>query len=338
MLDKISVFLVLVAMLFFVYPLYAQNAPKNNTLKIAELEKENTELKLQLENVQKENTELKIKLHSVDYEHLNLKLKGDIIKWLTWIVITIIAVLSGLVVYLIKKEVIDRVKTEIAGEKAKFDEAVQNIEKTKQEIEATKEQNAKLRDEMKEIQYKQTYLILTSDDFNENQSKYLNPEVVMRIMEEESESNLRYIIHNGIDALGVIEYQDKSIIDKAVQFIPQKYLNLKQDTTTAWWAMKALCRIGTQEAIDELIKFKEIFESKGVVKFLEGYKSALSEAKKPEAIPILKEAILKYNAGNLITTIRLIGGGRAKTALKEISEETKDKDIKDSCSNSLKSM
>jgi len=47
---------------------------------------------------------------------------------------------------------------------------------------------------------------------------------------------------------------------------------------------------------------------------------------------------LKYNAGNLITTIRLIGGGRAKTALKEISEETKDKDIKDSCSNSLKSM
>lgn len=351
MLGKISIFFVLVGLLFGVYPLYAQDTQTDVTLEISKLNEQIKKLNEEIQELNKQIQDLK----KSDYEYVSLKLKDDMSKWLIAIagffglIITLLTILGGksYIESKVKNTVEPEVAKTIAGERERFDEALQNIEAARQEIESTKE-------EMKEIQYNQVRFILAGGQPNENLAKHLPLELVLKVLEY-AESDELILIQSAIYSLGFKEYQDEAQAKKSVQAI-LNYLDLSQTQGTLTSSIDVLGRIGTQKAFDELIKFyKSLPESEetpkgaNVIYIRSDILETLGEMGKQEAIPLLKELIFKHESlesgwGTGILALKQIwernaeARETAEATLKEIYETTQIAGMKNCCLEALKTM
>lgn len=336
MLNKIGIFIL--SWLVLVCPLYAQDTQLYVASESAELNKQVQQLNAQIQEL---NGRIQ-KLEKGNYEYVSPKLKDEVVERahgefntlstffniimgvIAFIIvaITVIATLGGkyFIESKVKSEVETKVMQSIAGEKERFDEAVQNVRTAQQEIESTKERLTNLADNMEGIQYNQVRFILAGSQPNENVAKYLPAKLVLRALEEAEPDDV-IIIDVAIYVLGFQKYQD------AVPAIA-KYLDLDYEYIDN--AIGALVRIGTHESCSELGKLlKILFESEKINLYLKPFMitQALGRIGRPEAIPVLEDAVLNHKELDGISAIQQIWGKDAEIALKKILEAIPDLDL-----------
>lgn len=325
MLDKISLFFILIWLLFPICPLHAQGTQPDVALEITKL---NEQIQKLNEQIQELNERIQ-KLEKGNYEYVSPKIKEELTIWYIGIagffgvVIAVITFFGG------KAYVELKVMQYISGKEKRFDDALKDIEASRQEIEATKKQVTDLRNEAKEIQYNQVrYILAKPGGFWGNLAKYLPLESVLRALKE-AESDELILIPSAIEVLGLRKYQDA---------VPEilKYLN--SDCEFLYIVMQALERIGTREACKEIIDFLEnLFEKlqddslsivarNALLDQIRESISTLGEMRRPETIPALEKAALEYEDFRVdgFVAIYKIEGERAKAALNKILEAITD--------------
>lgn len=297
--------------------LFAQQSqnPQSDALKIAELEKQLQELKNKHTELENENTKLKTKLADaeskladaeskfvqVDYGNLLNRLKINLTLWSVGLlgVLGILAGLGG--TKLTTNYVREKVAESIAGEREKFDKALQDIEETRQDIESTQNQITGLYENFANF-------MLADPHIPEGQAKHLRPEIAFDILKNEKPKPSA-VEENIITVLGYHEHKE------ATEYLIEKYLREEyieyNPPVGLFFPTDALSRMRTQQAYEALIGFLNLIfekldslEVKGdrklqeherdqqmIVNALKPTASAIARMQESESNPMLQRAV-----------------------------------------------